>query len=157
MTKTEVMKELRANGSAQTRKIYRRHGGKGDMFGVSYAFLGKMKRKIKTDQKLAEQLWVTGNYDARILATMVADAPSMTAATLDSWARDLEDRHLDAALSNVAAEAPSARKRMEKWTSTTARPGARPRKPSRTSRRPWPTTRRRQRRNAARPAEESVP
>jgi 3-methyladenine DNA glycosylase AlkD len=117
MTKTEVMKELRANGSAQTRKIYRRHGGKGDMFGVSYAFLGKMKRKIKTDQKLAEQLWATGNYDARILATMVADAPSMTAATLDSWARDLEDRHLDAALSNVAAEAPSARKRMEKWTS----------------------------------------
>ncbi len=48
MTKTEVMKELRANGSAQTRKISRRHGIKGDMFGVSYAFLGKMKRKIKT-------------------------------------------------------------------------------------------------------------
>jgi len=48
MTKTEVMKELRANGSAQTRKSSRRHGIKGDMFGVSYALLGKMKRKIKT-------------------------------------------------------------------------------------------------------------
>jgi len=117
MTKTEVMKELRANGSAQTRKIARRHGVKGDMFGVSYALLGKMKRKIKTDQRLAEQLWATGNYDARYLATTIAEASGMTAATLESWARDLEDRHLAAALSNVAAEAPSARKLMEKWTS----------------------------------------
>ena len=47
MTRTEVMKELKANGSAQTRKTYRRHGLTGDMFGVSYAVLGKMKRKIK--------------------------------------------------------------------------------------------------------------
>ena len=117
MTKTEVMRELRANGSAQTRKTYRRHGLKGDMFGVSYAVLGKMKRKIKSDQKLAEQLWATGNCDARALATMIAAPAETTAATLESWARDLEDRGLAAALSNVAAEAPSAKKLMEKWTS----------------------------------------
>jgi 3-methyladenine DNA glycosylase AlkD len=118
MTKTEVMKELRANGKAQTRKILHRHGVVGDLFGVSYAFLGKMKRKIKTDQQLAEQLWETGTYDARILATMVADPAKMTATLLESWAKDLEDRHLAAALSNIAAEAPSAKKRMEKWTSS---------------------------------------
>ena len=117
MTKTEVIKELRANGSAQTRKIARRHGAKGDMFGVSYALLGKMKRKIKTDQRLAEQLWATGNYDARHLATMVVEPSKMTAATLESWASDLEDRHLAGALSNVVAEAPAAKKLMEKWTS----------------------------------------
>ena len=115
MTKTEVMKELRANGSAQTRKIYRRHGATGDLFGVSYAFLGKMKRKIKTDQKLAEQLWATGNYDARNLATMIADPSSMTAADLQSWAKGLEDHHSAAALSNVAADAASAKGTMEKW------------------------------------------
>ena len=117
MTKTEVMKELRANGSAQTRKILRRHGVEGDMFGVSYAFLGKMKRKIKTDQRLAEQLWATGNQDARALATMIAEPSKMTATTLEAWAKDLKDRGLAAALSNVAAEAPSAQKLMEKWTS----------------------------------------
>ena len=54
MTKTEAMKELATNGSEQTRKTYRRHGIKGKMYGVSYAVLGKMKRKIKTDQQLAE-------------------------------------------------------------------------------------------------------
>jgi len=117
MTKTEVMKELRANGSAQTRKIARQHGIRGDLFGVSYAVLGKMRRKIKTDQRLAEQLWATGNRDARVLATMVADPSRMTAATLQSWANDLEDRGLAAALSNIAAEARSAKTLMQKWTS----------------------------------------
>ena len=117
MSKTEVMKELRANGSAQTRKIARRYGVEGDLFGVSYAVLGKLKRKIKTDQPLAEQLWTTGNHDARVLATMIADPSRMTAAILDEWASDLHDRGMAAALSNIAAEAPSARKRMEKWTS----------------------------------------
>jgi len=69
MTKTEAMQELKAHGSPQTRKTYRRHGVRGEMFGVSYAILGKMKKKIKVDQSLAEQLWTTGNLDAQALAT----------------------------------------------------------------------------------------
>ncbi len=116
MTKMEAMKELRANGSAQTRKICRRHGIRGDLFGASYAVLGKMKKKIKVDQTLAEQLWATGNYDARYLATLIADPTTISVRTLNTWAKDLNSRHLAAALSNVAAEAPSARKQMEKWT-----------------------------------------
>jgi hypothetical protein len=35
------MKELKASGTAQNRKVYRRHGVVGEMFGVSYAALGK--------------------------------------------------------------------------------------------------------------------
>ncbi len=35
MTKTDVMKELRANGTAQNRKVYRQHGIRGELFGVS--------------------------------------------------------------------------------------------------------------------------
>ncbi len=116
MTKMEVMKELRANGSVQTRKICRRHGVRGDLFGVSYAVLGKMKKKIKVDQPLAEQLWASGNHDARTLATLIADPTTIGARTLNAWAKDLKSRDLAAALSNVAAEVPSAKKQMERWT-----------------------------------------
>ncbi len=116
MNLEEALKELEANGSAQTRKIYRRGGCSGEMFGVSYAALGKMKKKIRVDQALAEQLWATGNLDARVLATLTADPASVRVRTLDAWARSLDNRGLAAALSNVAAEAPSARKQMEKWT-----------------------------------------
>ena len=116
MTKTNAMKELEANGSAQARKLYGRAGVTIDMFGVSYAVLGKMKRKIKVDQTLAQQLWATANHDARVLATMIADPDTISASTLDAWAKDLDSRGLAGALSNVAAEARTARKQMEKWT-----------------------------------------
>ena len=116
MNLKEAMKELEANGSEQTRKTYRRGGCTGDMFGVSYAALGRMKKKIRLDQALAEELWATGNQDARTLASMIADPAKIRVRTLDAWARSVENRGLAAALSNVAAEVPSARKQMEKWT-----------------------------------------
>jgi len=118
MTKAKVMKELRANGTAQNRKVYRNHGIRGELFGVSYAVLGKLQKRIKTDQLLAEQLWTTGNHDARALATMIAEPRKIGARTLDAWAEDADNRGLAASLSNVAAAAPSAMGRMEKWTAS---------------------------------------
>ncbi len=116
MTRTGVMKELRANGTAQIRKVYRQHGIRGELFGVSYAALGKLQKRIKIDQSLAEQLWATGNTDARALATMIADPGEIGVGTLNAWVKDVDNRGLAGALSNVAAAAPSAKGRMEKWT-----------------------------------------
>ena len=103
MNKTEVMKELKANGTAQNRKVYRRHGIRGPLFGVSYAVLGMLQKRIKVDQPLAEKLWATGNNDARALATMVADPSTVGVGTLNAWAKDAGNRGLAAAVSNVAA------------------------------------------------------
>jgi 3-methyladenine DNA glycosylase AlkD len=86
MTPAEVMEALEAAGTEQNRKVYRRHGAQDPMFGVSYAVLGTLKKRIRCDQALAEALWQTGNHDARILATMVADPATVAAATLDAWA-----------------------------------------------------------------------
>ena len=88
MTVTEVVRELEGKGSAQTRKTYGRHGVQPPLFGVSYAELGKLKRKIKTDHELALSLWDTGNHDARVLATMVADMHKVTNKLADSWIND---------------------------------------------------------------------
>jgi len=115
MNRTEVMKQLEANGTAQNQKVYRRHGVKGDLFGVSYAALGKLQKKIKADQPLAEQLWATGNHDARILATMIAEPEKIKVGTLDSWVKDVDCRGLAGAVANVGAETPTAKMRMEKW------------------------------------------
>lgn len=116
MNKTQVMKQLKAMGTAQNRKVYARHGLTGSMFGVSYANLGALRKQIKIDQKLAEQLWATGNHDARALAVMVADPSQMTARKLDAWAADAGNRGAAAALSNLAALAPTAHARVAKWT-----------------------------------------
>ena len=118
MTKTEAMKELAANGSAQTRKTYRRHGISGKMYGVSYAVMTKLKKKIKVDQRLAEQFWATGYLEARTLATMIADPNEIRVGTLNTWAREADSRGLAAAVSNVAADTPHVSKLMEKWTAS---------------------------------------
>lgn len=111
----QVMKELRAAGTAQNRKIYARHGVTSDMFGVSYANLKKLAGKIKTDQEIALGLWDTENHDARVLATMVADPQALNKKILESWIKGVDCYVLGDALSGVAAKSPAALPLMKKW------------------------------------------
>ncbi len=116
MTYEEAMKELRKAGTAQNRKVYARHGVAGEMFGVSYANLGKLQKKIKQDDALARRLWASGNHDARVLAAKVADPEALKSGELDGWARDLDNYVVTDAFSQLAARSPFAAKKIEKWT-----------------------------------------
>ena len=116
MNINDALRELEKAGSEQTRKTYARHGVTGPMFGVSYATLGALKKKIKTDHTLAKHLWASGNHDARILATMIADPLQATEHDLEGWVSDLENHVLGDALSKFAAQTPHARKKMQQWT-----------------------------------------
>lgn len=111
----EAMTRLEAAGSAQTRKTYGRHGVSGPCFGVSYSELGKLKKQIKTDHALARELWATGNHDARVLALMVADPRQADDELLNGWARDLDNYGLSDAVAQLAAQAPGAIERAERW------------------------------------------
>lgn len=118
MNKAEVMKQLESLGTEQNRSVYARHGVKGDMFGVSYANLGMLKKKIGIDQELADELWATGNHDARVLAAMIADPARMSGKILDDWIKDLNNYVLTEAFSKLASGSPDAGKQMEKWTNS---------------------------------------
>jgi len=86
-TFAEVMRELEQAGSAQTRKTYTRHGVTGPMFGVSFATLKAMTKRINVDHELALALWDTGNFDAQNLAVKIIDPARITSAELDRWIR----------------------------------------------------------------------
>jgi 3-methyladenine DNA glycosylase AlkD len=116
MTADQLLAELESLGTAQNRKIYARHGVGGPCFGVSYANFGKLKKRIKTDHALAEALWDSGNHDARVLATMIADPRAIAGSRLDAWAKSLDNSPLAGALSQFAAETPFAAARARKWT-----------------------------------------
>ncbi|MDG2012597.1 MAG: DNA alkylation repair protein [Pirellulaceae bacterium] len=88
MNLSQVMTELKKKGSAQTVKIFSRHGAPGNMFGVKVADLKPIAKKIKGDQALACELYATGNSDAMYLAGLVADGSQMTKRDLNTWARD---------------------------------------------------------------------
>ena len=116
MNVDEAMTELEGLGTEQNRKIYRRHGVRDDLFGVSYAHLKAMKKRIKIDQTLAEHLWATRNHDARILATMIADPNAIARKTLDAWSADLNCYPLSDALAGVAAASPYGLDLVDAWT-----------------------------------------
>lgn len=115
MSCDDVMHELERLGTAQNRKVYARHGVGEAMFGVSFADLDKLQRKIKQHHALALELWATGNHDARILATKVADPQAMKRKDLESWAKDLDCYVIADACSNVGAASPHGRELADKW------------------------------------------
>lgn len=85
------------------------------MHGVSFANLKALKKKIKTDQRMAERLWNSGNHDARVLATMIADPQGMRAIELERWVRDLDNYVVADAFSSFVSRTPFAQAKAEKW------------------------------------------
>ena len=119
MTLHDAMQALQALGTAQNRKIYVRHGAGENCFGVSFANLGKLVKQIKRDHALACLLWTTGNADARILATMVADPGALTPRELDDWVQSIEHYAVADAFSKLAAASPHAYDKLREWMPST--------------------------------------
>lgn len=87
MNKEQVLNELEKFGNESTKKMFLKHGANEPLFGVKVADLKKIVKKIKGDQKLALELFDSGNGDAMYLAGLVADGALMTRARLNKWAK----------------------------------------------------------------------
>ncbi len=115
MSLAETMSALEKAGSAQTRKTYARHGAAEPMFGVSFATLKTLLKRIGVDQELALALWETGNFDARNLAVKVADPARMSPSDLDRWAGTQTARMCGGYVAHLAAEGTHGRSRSDAW------------------------------------------
>jgi 3-methyladenine DNA glycosylase AlkD len=109
------MAQLEKLGTAQNVKIYKRHGSGDNVFGVSFANLNALQKRIKVDHALAEQLWETGNADARSLAILVADAEAVTAAWAEKWLKDIRYYLLADLYGGLVARSRVADAKMKKW------------------------------------------
>lgn len=116
MNAQETLARLEALGKEKTRQVYRRHGVGENQYGVGYGDLGRLQKQIRKDHALAHALWDSGNHDARVLATMVADPGAADEALLLAWVRDLDSYPLADAFTGFAARTPHARALMERWT-----------------------------------------
>jgi 3-methyladenine DNA glycosylase AlkD len=116
MTTDEALAALESLGTEQNRKTYGRHGVCGPMYGVSYANLNALKKKVKVDHELACGLWESGVHDARIFALMVADPKKAEAKQIVEWSKALDNSVITDALACFAGKTPHARPLMEKWT-----------------------------------------
>lgn len=85
MEYAEVMTELESLGKERTKKMYLSNGAVEPLFGVTTGSMKPMRKAIKIDQDLAEELYASGNYDAMYFAGVIADANAMTEADYDRW------------------------------------------------------------------------
>jgi len=60
-------------------------------FGVSVGALRQIAKSIGQDHELAEALWQSEWYEARMLATMIDDPAQVTSAQMDRWCRDFDN------------------------------------------------------------------
>ena len=116
MTLAEVMQDLESRGTEQNRKVYARHGIAGAMFGVSFEHLRTVAKRIGTDHAVAVQLWDTGNHDARVLATMIADPAQVDDKLMEAWVRDCDNYVITDLFSTFAARTKLARRKADRWS-----------------------------------------
>ncbi|MEK6703207.1 MAG: DNA alkylation repair protein [Planctomycetota bacterium] len=60
-------------------------------FGVSMANLKLVAKQAGTSHELAAALWATGNYEARMVASMVDDSALVTSKQMDDWCRGFDN------------------------------------------------------------------
>lgn len=115
MQLADVMTQLEALGTEQTRKTYGRHGVIEPMFGVSYANFAILTKKLKGNHALGVELWETGNHDARVLATMIIDGSLLTDEQMERWVRQLTNYGIVAAFAGMVTQSPLNQSKMVKW------------------------------------------
>ncbi|WP_028390903.1 DNA alkylation repair protein [Bacillus cihuensis] len=80
-----VMRELEVLGKERMKKMYISNGAHEPLFGVATGAMKPIAKKIKINQRLAEELYATGNYDAMYFAGIIADPKAMTESDFDRW------------------------------------------------------------------------
>jgi 3-methyladenine DNA glycosylase AlkD len=87
MTVDEILARLKSLGDDARRAHNTKAGAPDNQFGVKLGDVRAMAKKIKTDHKLALNLWNTGNVEAQLLATLIIKPKSLSADELDKLTR----------------------------------------------------------------------
>ena len=91
MTVDSILRELRRRGSPKAREGMSRFGIQTNKaLGVSIPQIRDLAKKVGTNHELAQQLWMTGIHEARILASMVDDPAKVSEGQMDKWALDFD-------------------------------------------------------------------
>lgn len=86
--------------------------------GVGMKDVQALAKQAGRDHALAQALWDTGIYEARLLAAYVAEPERLTAAQMDRWCRDFDNWAVCDTLCFVLFDrTPHAWRKVEQWAS----------------------------------------
>ena len=114
-----VLRDLERSASRTFRTdLSARYGivTKDKTLGTPMAKIKAIAKPIGKDHALAEALWRTGVYEARLLASMVGEPEKVTPAQMDRWANAFDNwATVDTLCFNLFDKCPHAFKQIAKW------------------------------------------
>lgn len=112
MTKTEVMTLLKANknerGIAHWKRLQTKESSNLSSYGIGLSQLRKLAKQIGRDHKLAQQLWQSKVYDAKIIGLLIDDPKQLTREQVEQQADNLSGGYLAHVFSACGATLPKA-------------------------------------------------
>jgi 3-methyladenine DNA glycosylase AlkD len=92
VTAENVVERLKRAGSKKTRDGMARYGMPSDKaFGVPVAVIQRIAKSIGPNHDVALELWGTGWYEARMVASYIDEPALVTPAQMDQWCRDFDN------------------------------------------------------------------
>ncbi|HEY7028254.1 MAG TPA: DNA alkylation repair protein [Gemmatimonadales bacterium] len=86
-------------------------------YGVKVGMIQGLAKSLGKDHDLAEALWRTGWYEARMLASYVDDPAQVTSVQMDRWARDFDNWGIcDTVCFVLFDKTPHAWRKVEQWS-----------------------------------------
>jgi 3-methyladenine DNA glycosylase AlkD len=113
----EALEWLRRNSSKAVREGMTRYAIPNDhALGVKMGDIQKLARRLGRDHALAEALWKTGLYEARMLCAYVDELEKVTPARMDRQARDFDNWAIcDTLCFALWVRSPHAFAKIRKW------------------------------------------
>jgi 3-methyladenine DNA glycosylase AlkD len=90
MTVKEVIDQLKAACDEKVFARNKKNGAGENQFGVKLGDIRKVAKKIKTDHKLALELWENGNLEARLVAILIMEPNKLSTEELDAMVKSLD-------------------------------------------------------------------
>ena len=86
-------------------------------FGVSMFNIQKVAKPLGRNHELADALWETGWYEARMLTSFVDEPARVTSAQMDAWVRDFDNWGIvDTMCFNLFDRTPHAWRKVTQWS-----------------------------------------
>jgi len=89
MTLKEIFSQLKALGNDKMFAQNKKKGASDNQFGVRLGDIRTLSKKIKTNHRLALELWETENVEARLLATLLIDAKLFSKNEMDKMVKSV--------------------------------------------------------------------
>lgn len=114
----EALDWLERKSTRRDRENLKRFGiNATNAIGVSMANIQTLGKRLGRSHELAEALWDTRCYEARLLASFVDEPERVTAAQMDRWCRDFDNWGVcDTVCFFLFDRTPHAYRKVEQWS-----------------------------------------